>query len=112
MSNIVNGINIKNHSYYLFDDFINVKDFDANNIKIDQKSYKNSRIHYISYVTMENSKYVKINSVNHLYLVFNKMNGYIDEEIIENKCLTLVPTNQSKEKKLKSMKKCRLKAET
>ena len=94
MSNIVKGINIKNHSYYLFDDFINVKDFDANNIKIDQKSYKNSRIHYI------------------LYLMFNKMNGYIDEEIIENKCLTLVPTNQSKEKKLKSMKKCRLKPET
>ena len=47
---------------------------------------------------MVNSKYVKINSVNHLYLMFNKMNGYIHEEIIENKCLTLVPTNQSKEK--------------
>ena len=40
---------------------------------------------------------VKINSVNPLYLMLNKMNGY-SEEINENKYLTLVPTNESKEK--------------
>ena len=36
-------------------------------------------------------------SVNLLYLMFNKMNGYF-EEINGNKYLTLVPTNESKEK--------------
>ena len=41
MSNNVKDINIKNHTYYFFDDIINRKDFDLNNIKIDQKSYKN-----------------------------------------------------------------------
>ena len=42
------------------------------------------------------SKYVKINSVNPLYLIFGKVNGYF-EEIDMNKYLTLVPTNESKE---------------
>ena len=32
-----------------------------------------------------------------MYLTFNKVNGYF-EEINENKYLTLVPTNKSKEK--------------
>ena len=35
MSNIIKYINIKNHTYYFFDDIINMKDFDPNNIKID-----------------------------------------------------------------------------
>ena len=39
----------------------------------------------------------KINSVNPLYRMFNKMNGYF-EEINENKHWTLVSINESKEK--------------
>ena len=42
-------------------------------------------------------KYVKINSVNPLYLVFSKVNRYF-EEINGNKYLTLGPTKNSKEK--------------
>ena len=42
------------------------------------------------------SKYAKINSVNPLYLFFNKVNGYF-EEINRSKYLTLVPANESKE---------------
>ena len=56
-----------------------------------------SLIYCIAYVTIQNSKYVKISSVNPLYLMLNKMNGYF-EEINGNKYLTLVPTNESKEK--------------
>ena len=37
MSNKVKDINIKNHTYYFFDGIINIKDFDPNNIKIDEK---------------------------------------------------------------------------
>ena len=40
---------------------------------------------------------MKINSVNPLHLIFSKVNGYF-EEINKNKCLKLVPTNESKEK--------------
>ena len=50
---IVKDINIKNHTYYFFDDIINIKDFDPNNIKIDEKSYKNILIYYIGYVTIK-----------------------------------------------------------
>ena len=48
-------------------------------------------------MTIKDLKYVKINSANPLYLIFNKVNGYF-EEINGNKYLALVPTNESKEK--------------
>ena len=48
-SNNVKDINIKNHTYYFFDDIINIKDFDPNKIKTDEKSYKNILIYYIAY---------------------------------------------------------------
>ena len=41
-----------------------VKEIDIKNI--DQKSCKNIIIYYIGYVTIKDSKYVKINSVNPL----------------------------------------------
>ena len=44
---------------------------------------------------MKDSKHVKINSVNSLYLIFGKVNGYF-KEINGNKHLTLVPTNENK----------------
>ena len=40
MSSKVNDISIKNHTYYFFDDIINIKIFDPNNIQIDEKSLK------------------------------------------------------------------------
>ena len=48
-------------------------------------------------MTIKYSKYVKINSVNPLYLLINKVNEYFEENN-ENKYLMLVPTNESKEK--------------
>ena len=61
-----------NHIYYFFDDIINIKFFDPNNIKIDEKSYKNILIYYIGYVTIKDLKYVKINSVNPYTLLSTK----------------------------------------
>ena len=49
MSNKVKDIDIKNRTYYFFDDIINIKSFDQNNIKIDKTSYKNILIYYIGY---------------------------------------------------------------
>ena len=48
-------------------------------------------------MTIKDLKFLKINSVNPLQLNFDKVNGYF-EEINENKYLTLVPTNGSKNK--------------
>ena len=77
-----------------------MENFDSNNIKIDEKLYKNILIYYIGYVTTE--EYMQIYSVNPLYLIFRYMNGYF-EEIDGNKYLTLVPTNESKEKKYEEL---------
>ena len=48
-------------------------------------------------MTIKDSKYVKINGLIPLYLISNKVNGYF-EELNKSKYLTLVPTNESKEK--------------
>ena len=48
-------------------------------------------------MTIKDSNYVKINSVNPLYFIINKVTGYF-EEINGNEYLALVSTNESKEK--------------
>ena len=53
MSNKVKDIDIKSRTYYFFNDMINIKNFDPNNIKLDKKSYKNILIYYIAYVTIK-----------------------------------------------------------
>ena len=73
MSNKVKDINIKNLTYYLFNDIINIKNFDLNNIKIDEKSYKNVLDYNTGYLTIK--KYVKIYCVNLLYLIFRYINA-------------------------------------
>ena len=98
MSNKFKDMSINNYTYYFLDDIINIKNFDPNSIKIDEKSYRSILIYYIGYVTIKDWKYVEINSINPLYLIINKVNEYF-EEIDGNKYLTLVPTNESKEKK-------------
>ena len=103
----VKDINIKSHTYYFFDGIINTKEFNPSNIKIDEKSYKNILIYYIGYVKIKKDQ--KSYSVNPLYFIFSNVNGYC-EEINGNKFLTLVPTNEAKEK-IKSMKNCGLKSE-
>ena len=58
-----------------FDHMINITNFDPNLFKIDKKSYKNIDICYIGYITIKDSDYVKINSVNPLYLIINEVDG-------------------------------------
>ena len=59
----IKELNIKNSTYYFFDDMINIKDFDPNLLKIDKKSYKSTDIYYIGYITVKDSYYAEINSV-------------------------------------------------
>ena len=49
----VRSINIKNHTYYLFNNIINIKNFDSNLLTKDKKSYKNIDIYYIGYITIK-----------------------------------------------------------
>ena len=78
MSNKIKNIDIKNHTYHFFDDITKTKNFDPNKVKVDKKLYINILIYYIRYVTIKDSKYIKINSVNPLYLITTKVNGYFE----------------------------------
>ena len=57
-----------------------IKNFDSNLLKIDKKSYKNIDTYYSGYITMKDSDYVKINSVNPLYLIIDKVDGYTEKK--------------------------------
>ena len=75
---------------------INIKNFDSNQIKIDKKSYKNIIIYYIGYITTKTLNFVKMNSINPLYLIIKKIDRYI-EDSNGNKYLTLVSANANKD---------------
>ena len=49
-------------------------------INIDKTSYKNIDIYHIGYITMKDFNYVDIHSVNPLYLIIDKVDGYIEEK--------------------------------
>ena len=46
-------LNIKNQSYYYFDDMIDIRNFHSNLLKINKKPYKNFDIYYIGYITIK-----------------------------------------------------------
>ena len=89
-------INIKNRTYYVFNDMINIKDFDSSLLNIDKKSYKNIGIYNIRYITIKKLVIMSINSVNLLHLIIGKANGYIEENN-GNKNLVCPSKNGNKE---------------
>ena len=61
---VTKQLNIKNRTYYFYNDLINLKDFDSNLLKLGQKSSMDISIYYINYVTKKPE--YNINSVNPL----------------------------------------------
>ena len=49
----IKQINIKNRTYYLLNDMINIKDFHSSLVKIGKNSYKNIDIYNISYIKIK-----------------------------------------------------------
>ena len=93
----IKQINIKICTYYLFNDMINIKNFDSSLVKIDKKSYKNIGIYYIEYIIMKSiSDYEDINSVNPLHLIISKADGSIEENN-GNRYLIFASTDKNKE---------------
>ena len=72
----VKQIEIKNETYYFYNDMINLKHFESNLLKIDKKHYKGINIFYIGYITIK-----KIDDCeNILYLLVNHATRYIEEK--------------------------------
>ena len=83
----VKQINIKNRTYYFYNDIIDLENFKSNLLKIDKKSYKDIGIYNIGYITIKKiGDYENIYSVNPLYLRVNHVIGYVEEKT-ENKYL-------------------------
>ena len=62
-------INIKERTYYFYNDIIDLKTFDSENLKLDEKMHKDLDIFNIGYVTIKNfGDCYDVNSENPLYL--------------------------------------------
>ena len=49
----IKQINIKNRTYYFYNDIIDIETFDSNMLKLDEKSYKDLDIYNLGYVTIK-----------------------------------------------------------
>ena len=77
----VEQIKIKYQTYFLYNDMINLKDFELNLLKIDKKYYKEINNFYNGYITiLKNDDCESIYHVNSLYLRINHASGYIEEQ--------------------------------
>ena len=80
MGNITK-INIKNHTYYFFNDMINIEDTYSNLLKLDKKSFKNIDIYYIGYIKIKKiDDCENIYSVDSLHLLIGKVDRFIEEK--------------------------------
>ena len=97
----IKEINIKNRTYYFFSKMINIKVFDSSLLKIDKNSCKN-----IGILKLDSSElkkvdvYENIHSVNPLYLIIGKVDGYIEEKN-ESKYLVFDSTDDKNKELLK-----------
>ena len=93
----VKQINIKNRTYYFYNDRTDLKDFDAKLLKIDKKDYNETDIYYIAYVTVKKIDTCNnVSSVNPLYLMIDEIIGHFEEKS-ENKYLVFDVVNENKE---------------
>ena len=77
----VKKINIKNRSYYFYDDMINIKNLHSNLLTINKKSHKEIDIYNIGYITIKNfDDCENSHSVNPLYLIIHSATGPFKEK--------------------------------
>ena len=96
---------MKNRTYYFYNDVTNIEEFDSNLLKIDKKSYKDIDIYYIGYITIKKiGDCENIYSVNPLYLIIGKVDGHIEYNSVEekngSKYLFLILRMKTKNKKV------------
>ena len=74
----VKEVNIKNRTYYFFDDMVDIKN--SNLLKIYKKTHKDVDIYYVGYITIKKfSDCENIHSVNPLYLIIHFATGNFKE---------------------------------
>ena len=72
----IKQINIKNRTYYFYNDIIDLDEFDGSKIKVDKKNFNDIDIYYLGYEYKKKiTECNEINSVNPLYLRIKDMKG-------------------------------------
>ena len=71
-------LNIEGRTYYFYNDLINMKNFNSNNLKLDKKSVLGNDVYYILYITKKSQW--NVDSVSLLYLMINRMKGHFEEK--------------------------------
>ena len=73
-------INIKNRTYYYYNDIIDLDEFGESKIKIDKKDFNNTDIYYLGYEYKKKiTEYNMIRSVNPLYLRIVDIKGQFEK---------------------------------
>ena len=81
----IKELNIKNQSYYFFEDMTDTKNFHSNLLKIDKKPYEDIDIYYIGYIMIKKLSDCKsIHSLNPLYLIIHSATGRFKEKTVKN----------------------------
>ena len=73
----IRQLNIEGRTYYFYNDLINIKNFNSNNLQLDKKRVVGSDVYYTGYITKKPQW--NVNSLNLLYLMINKIKGHIEE---------------------------------
>ena len=74
----VKEINIKNQTYYFFDDMVDIKNFHSNLFKINKKSHEDIDIYYIVYIMIKKfSDCDNIHRVNPLCLIIHSATRHL-----------------------------------
>ena len=86
----IRQLNIKGRTYYLYNDLINTKNFNSNNLRQDKKSVLGNAVYYIGYITKKPQW--NVNSINPLNLMINGIKSHF-EEVDGDKYLTISSEN-------------------
>ena len=96
----IKEINIKNRTYYFYNDIINLDEFDESRIRVDKKNFNDLDIYYLGY---EHKKKISecnvINSVNPLYLRIINMNSQ-SKKSKDDACYLVISDKDDTYKKL------------
>ena len=93
----VKEINIKDQSYYFFDNIIDRRNFHSKLLKTDKKSHKEFYIYYIGYITIKKfNDCENIHSVNPLYLIIHSATGHFKEKYGEKYLILIRQKNTKK----------------
>ena len=93
---VVKLLEIKNRTYYFWDDTISIESLNPKLLKIDKKeSSVGVTIYYIGYVTKK--PVYSINNVNPLYLIIRSIEGYVEERENCNRYLNISLVKENNE---------------